>query len=71
MNDPDLSHDSVNADVSDIFEIWRKKSGRHYATEQVTLAFSTWWLKQFELYLHRDSKRICYRQFIENLAEAH
>lgn len=71
MNDPDLNHDLVIADVTDIFEIWRKKSGRNYGTDQVALAFSTWWLKQFELHLHRDGKRIGYRQFIEKLAEAH
>lgn len=70
LNELHLDHGSVSADVSDIFEIWRKKSGRNYSAEQINLAFSAWWLKQFDLHLCRDGNRVSYRQFIEKLAEA-
>ena len=70
QNEPGFNQGSVAADVSDIFEIWRKNSGRHYSAEQITLAFSSWWLKQFDLHLYRDGHRVSYRQFIEKLSEA-
>lgn len=40
LNEPHLDHDSVSADVSDIFEIGRKKAGRNYSADQITLEFS-------------------------------
>lgn len=69
LNDPDLDQNSVSADVSDIFEIWRKKAGRNYSAGQITLAFSAWWLKQFDFHLYRDGNRVSYRQFIRKLSE--
>lgn len=69
LNTPDLDHATVSTDVSNIFDLWRRKSGRNYATEQVSQAFSAWWLKQFEDHLYRNGNQVGYRQFIEKLAE--
>lgn len=68
-NDPEMDRGTIDADVNNIFDTWRKKSGRNYATNQVSRAFSAWWLKQFEPHLYREGQRISYRQFIKQLSE--
>lgn len=69
LNDPDFDRNSVHSDVNDVFEIWRKKAGRHYGVDQASLAFTTSCFKQFDRHLFRDGKRIPYRLFLQKLAE--
>lgn len=70
LNTPDVDHASVSKDVSNIFDLWRKNTGRNYRDDQLSLAFNAWWLKQCDLHLYRNANRVGYKEFVTILTNS-
>lgn len=65
MTDPTFDKSAAKSELSELWAGWRKRHGRHVATDQLSAEFNRWWQSHYAESLRPAGTRGTYRQFID------